>query len=191
MGGCGLHRGAEQRPESAGCGCLRGAGPWQRGRQCTPLCNGCSGSQHAAQHDASAAKGRQLKVTCCPAAPPPPAPARTGALPERGVLLAQLLVDLHVAACLAHHPHGGALHRLTAQRAQHERVIAAALHPVGQLPRAAGEGAPGWEANAAGTARPQSDEGRYKGSERRGRQALARMPRLATPGAAHRCALGL
>ena len=45
-----------------------------------------------------------------------------GALAEGGVLLAQVLVDLHVATRLAHHPDGGALDVLAADGAEHEGV---------------------------------------------------------------------
>lgn len=39
------------------------------------------------------------------------------------MLLGQLLVHLHVAASLPHHPHGRAVHGLSARRAQKKRVI--------------------------------------------------------------------
>ena len=48
-----------------------------------------------------------------------------GALAEGGVLLAQVLVDLHVATRLAHHPDGGALDVLAADGAEHEGVLSA------------------------------------------------------------------
>ncbi len=127
---------------------------WQRGRARAESRNRC----RRATMPGPGATRTQPRLARASAGPPPASPAcplpgaaqrRTGALPEGGVLLAQLLVDLHVAASLAHHPHGGALHRLAAQRAQHERVVAAAL-PRWCGGAVEGERGPGWEGRTAG-----------------------------------------
>jgi hypothetical protein len=41
-----------------------------------------------------------------------------GTLPETGVFIAEISVDLHVTTRLSHHPHGGTLYRFTACSAQ-------------------------------------------------------------------------
>lgn len=45
---------------------------------------------------------------------------------------------LHVAASLPHHPHGGALHLLTAQSAQHQGISRAGLDAAGRGHRGSG-----------------------------------------------------
>jgi hypothetical protein len=88
-----------EQPRSRSCSCV------SRSRA---HCNAAARAVGAAQRRSGAARN----------ATPRRAPECVGVR-----LLAQLLIDLHIAPCLPHHPHRRSLHLLAAQRSNHERLL--------------------------------------------------------------------